>query len=93
MAIEPRPSALQGRELTRIVLTVIVIGGLMATTIMIPQMIAPRNGRRIQNVAAIRPPITSTVSTMRVSSRPWSSDRRTYFAFGLRAAPSSKPWR
>src|SRR5688572_8203949 len=47
--------------------------GQVATTIIVAQMIAPRNGRRIHNEAAISPPITITVSRMRVSSRPWSS--------------------
>src|SRR5688500_9048998 len=47
--------------------------GQVATTIIVAQMIAPRNGCRIQNEAAISPPMNSTVSTMRVSSRPWSS--------------------
>ena len=48
----------------------LISSGQVATTIMIAQMIAPRNGRRIHSEAAISPPITITVSRMRVSSRP-----------------------
>src|SRR4051794_31183210 len=42
--------------------------GQVATTIMIAQISAPRNGRRIQKDAAISPPMNSTVSTERVRS-------------------------
>ena len=72
----------------------LIMSGQVATTIMIAQMIAPRNGRRIQSEAAISPPITITVSRMRVSSRPWSSATRRGRqpdGAGLRVRPFWKP--
>jgi len=39
------------------------ISGQVATTIMIAQMIAPRNGCRIQRLAAMSPPVNSTPRT------------------------------
>ena len=44
------------------------ITGHVATTIMVAQISAGRNGRSTQNVAAINPPIATTASRIRVTS-------------------------
>ena len=44
------------------------ISGQVDTTIIVAQMVAARNGRRIQNVAKIIPPRNSTARTMRARS-------------------------
>jgi uncharacterized lipoprotein YmbA len=45
------------------------ISGQLATTIIVAQMAAGINGRRIQNEAAIMPTMNSTTSVVRVRSR------------------------
>jgi hypothetical protein len=66
--------------------------GQVGTTIMVAQTIAPRNGRRIQNDAAINPPMKSTASVVRVRSE--EVDGITVFAMGFdfnRPAARSAP--
>jgi hypothetical protein len=41
----------------------------VVTTIIVDQMVAARNGRRIQTDAAISPPMIRTAKTVRVRSR------------------------
>jgi hypothetical protein len=73
------------------------ISGQVATTIIVAQMKAARNGERIHSEPAISPPMNSTESVVRARSEPRSVTTAGYFTFAAsqartrtRAAPKMR---